>query len=259
MRSEEEYRRALQLIDIGINDCEIGRRLGIPRGTIRDWRVALQAGSAGRTKFASYKREVTCFRCTNGWVDEEAYAYLLGEYLGDGCLSLMPRDVYRLRIACDEKYPHIIGEIAASIVKTHPSANVGFVQNQGCVEVYSFWKHWLCLFPQHGPGRKHQRRIELAPWQSQIVVAHPKELVRGLIHSDGNRHINPITRRLPSGIKRYRYTRYQFTNASTDILAIFTDALDLLGIHWTRTTARDISVARRDDVAYLDTFVGPKR
>jgi hypothetical protein len=50
-----------------------------------------------------------------------------------------------------------------------------------------------------------------------------------------------------------------FTNASTDILAIFTDALDLLGIHWTQTGARDISVARAGDVAYLDTFVGAKR
>lgn len=49
-----------------------------------------------------------------------------------------------------------------------------------------------------------------------------------------------------------------FTNASTDIQAIFTDALGALGVDWTQTTARDISVARRDDVAFLDTFVGPK-
>ena len=53
MRSEEEYRRALELIEIGINDCEIGRRLGIPRGTIRDWRVGAASGSGGRTKFWS--------------------------------------------------------------------------------------------------------------------------------------------------------------------------------------------------------------
>jgi hypothetical protein len=50
-----------------------------------------------------------------------------------------------------------------------------------------------------------------------------------------------------------------FTNASKDILGIFTDALDGLGVHWTQTTERVISVARRDDVAYLDTFVGPKQ
>ena len=32
-------------------------------------------------------------------------------------------------------------------------------------EVYSFSKHWPCLFPQHEPGRKHERKIELMPWQ----------------------------------------------------------------------------------------------
>jgi hypothetical protein len=25
----------------------------------------------------------------------------------------------------------------------------------GCTEVASYSKHWPCLFPQHGPGRKH--------------------------------------------------------------------------------------------------------
>jgi hypothetical protein len=29
-------------------------------------------------------------------------------------------------------------------------------------------------------------------------------------------------------------------------------------VHWTRMNARNISVARRDDVALLDTFIGPK-
>jgi hypothetical protein len=33
--------------------------------------------------------------------------------------------------------------------------------NERCLEVYSFSKHWPCLFPQHGPGRKHERKIQL--------------------------------------------------------------------------------------------------
>jgi hypothetical protein len=33
------------------------------------------------------------------------------------------------------------------------------------LDVSSYWKHWPCLFPQHGPGRKHERRIALVPWQ----------------------------------------------------------------------------------------------
>jgi hypothetical protein len=259
VRPESEYREALELIEAGINDCEVGRRLGIPRGTIRDWRVGRNAGSGGRTKFWSGQRpSPTCFRCSEYWVDEEAYAYLLGQYLGDGCLSLMRRHVYRLRIVCDVRYPDIIDEIATSTVITRGIEQVGFIMRTGCVEVYSDWKHWPCLFPQHGPGRKHERRIELALWQSDIVTAHPRALIRGLIHSDGCRHINPITRRLPSGNKRYEYTRYMFTNVSTDILGIFTNTLDLMGVHWTQTTARDIAVSRRADVAFLDGFIGPK-
>jgi hypothetical protein len=156
------------------------------------------------------------------------------------------------------KYPDIIDEIATHIVLVRAVEKVGFTLAPGCVEVSSYWKHWPCVFPQHGPGRKHEREIKLEPWQQPIVSAHPKALIRGLIHSDGNRHINEVTRRLPSGLRRYRYPRYMFTNASADILGIFTDALDTLEVHWTQTTPRIISIARRDDVAFLDTFVGPK-
>jgi len=138
------------------------------------------------------------------------------------------------------------------------TASTGFTVQEGCVVVSTYWKHWACLFPQHGPGRKHERRIELETWQEPIVTAHPKALIRGLIHSDGNRHLNPITRHFESGTKHYRYPRYMFKNASNDILALFTDALDLLRIGWTNSSPRVISIARRDDVALLDTFVGPK-
>lgn len=259
MRSEREYQAALGLIGEGLNDSEIGRELGIPRGTVRDWRAGVLAGSRGRTKFWSGKRAGSCFRCDGGFVDQDAYTYLLGIYLGDGCLSEYPRGVQRLRVACDLKYPEKINEIAATVHVTSGKDGIGFVRSEGCVYVSSYWKHWICVFPQHGQGRKHERRIELAPWQRTMVADHPKALIRGLIQSDGNRHINRVKRNLASGSKWYAYPRYMFTNASTDILGIFTDALDLLGVHWTRTTARDISVARREDVAFLDTFVGPKR
>jgi hypothetical protein len=264
MWPEEVYQRGLELIKAGVNDCEIGRRLGIPRGTIRDWRVGLVAGSGGRTKEWSGRRPLwgrrptNCPVCDGQRMDDEAYAYLLGIYLGDGCLSLHPKQVYRLRIACDLKYPDIINEIASHVIILSGADSVGFVLAPGCVNVSSYWKHWPCLFPQHGPGRKHNRDIELASWQQEIVAVHPKALIRGLIHSDGTRHINEVPRRLSSGTKRYRYPRYMFTNASTDILGIFTDTLDLLGVHWTQTNPRNISVARRNDVAFLDTFVGPK-
>ena len=248
----------MELIRAGINDGEIGRRMGIPRGTIRDWRVGLRARSGGRTESWSGRRTGTCFRCDGGWFDEEAHAYLLGMYLGDGWIWEARQGLYQLRISCDLKYPEIINEVASHIVIVRGVDTVGFAMRVGCVDVNAYWKHWHCVFPQHGPGRKHERLIQFKPWQERIVEVHARELIRGLIHSDGNRHINPIARRLESGTKQYRYLRYMFKNASDDIMTIFTDALDLLGIHWTKSYPRVISIARREDVAFLDTFVGEK-
>ena len=58
--------------------------------------------------------------------------------------------------------------------------------------------------------------------------------------------------------KRYEYPRYFFANESADILGLCGWALDLVGVAW-RTPRRNLlSVARRDDVAKLDEYVGPK-
>lgn len=122
-------------------------------------------------------------------------------------------------------------------------------------EVSSFSKHWPHLFPQHGPGRKHERKIALEPWQQLIVGRYPGRLLRGLIHSDGCRVTNVI--RHPK--KTYAYPRYFFSNRSPDIQGIFCSACDQLGIAWRQDGPWNISVARRNAVAVLDHHVGPKR
>jgi hypothetical protein len=45
------------------------------------------------------------------------YVYLLGLYLGDGCISYTHRGVYRLRIALDTRYPGIIQATAAAMAE----------------------------------------------------------------------------------------------------------------------------------------------
>jgi hypothetical protein len=60
------------------------------------------------------------------------------------------------------------------------------------------------------------------------------------------------------GKKVYAYPRYQFSNRSADIRAIFCEHLDLLDIPWRRMNPWTISVARREAVARLDEFIGPK-
>ncbi|MBV9486804.1 MAG: hypothetical protein JO246_12185 [Frankiaceae bacterium] len=118
--------------------------------------------------------------------------------------------------------------------------------------------HWKCMLPQHGPGLKHTRPIVLADWQLDLVRADPRPLIRGLIQSDACRAMNTIHHNLPGGRRSYQYPRYFFSNVSDDIRGIFTDALDLLDIDWKQNRWNSISVAKRDAVAALDEFVGPK-
>jgi hypothetical protein len=185
-----------------------------------------------------------------------AYAYLLGLYLGDGHVAPFPRTTC-LRIYLDAAYPGIVGECVRAMRRVMPANRVNALRRPpaNCVVVSSYSQAWPCLLPQHGPGAKHARRIALEAWQRAITAAHAGSLVRGLIHSDGSRFTNPVTRRG----RRYHYPRYFFANASQDISAIFCEHLDLLEIEWRPAGSRNISIARRASVARLDEFVGPKR
>jgi hypothetical protein len=173
--------------------------------------------------------------------------------LGDGSIARHPR-AYKLRVVQDARYPNSIEEIrrAMATVRHCELDRIRTVQHVGCVEVYTYWKHWPCVFPQHGPGMKHQRRIELAAWQASIIAEQPTSLLRGLIHSDGCRVINRV------GKGKYAYPRYLFSNRSEDIRRIFREACDSVGVRPTNPKPDEISVARRADVVALDSFVGPK-
>jgi hypothetical protein len=130
-------------------------------------------------------------RCIDALALTEAYPYLLGIYLGDGMLSRAPRNVWRLRVSLDTKYPAIVARVKAAI--SDVAARVaGEIGRTGCVELYSDWKHWICLFPQHGSGPKHLRSIELESWQKQAILEHPGQFLAGLIHSDGCRCLNRV-------------------------------------------------------------------
>jgi hypothetical protein len=139
-----------------------------------------------------------------------------------------------------------------------PANKVFSVRRVGCTQLKSTSKHWPCLFPQHGLGRKHTRRIALDSWQEAIVANFPGAFVRGLIHSDGCRFTNRVRRPLADGDRWYEYPRYMFTNESTDILQLCGEALDRLGVAWRFSRRNTISVARKEAVERLDQFVGPK-
>ena len=99
----------------------------------------------------------------------------------------------------------------------HPERRTYLVPAPATITVQSYWKHWPCLFPQHGPGRKHERVLGMAEWQWAIVEQHPAAFLRGLFHSDGCRVRNWATRMVAGRKKRYDYPRWQFTNSSGEI------------------------------------------
>lgn len=239
-------------METGASLNSLSRRYGISRAALRDWR------DHPERDLSAFVQGSVCRRCTGAEMSDVDYAYLLGMYLGDGCISALTKGVYSLRVVCDAKYPRVIAAVSSAIQAVKPAANVHLVRAPGCVHVSCFWKHWPCLFPQHGPGRKHERKISLHDWQEQIVTEHSGRLLRGLFHSDGCRITNWTVRHLAGRQKRYEYPRYMFSNESDDIRQICTDALDRLGARWTRPRPNLVSVARRESVALLDRHVGPK-
>jgi hypothetical protein len=190
----------------------------------------------------------------------ESYSYLLGMYLGDGWVGAMARTV-RLTFTLDVRYAGIIDATAAAIQRSapHHQVKVRAHREDACVTVYSYAPHWFAAFPQAGPGRKHERPIVLADWQRAIVDRFPEQFLRGLIHSDGCRTVNRFKTKLPSGrVARYEYPRYFFSNLSADIRGLFCEYCERLGVRWTQSNPRNISVSQRRSVAMLDGFIGPK-
>ncbi|GAA4184480.1 hypothetical protein GCM10022252_13470 [Streptosporangium oxazolinicum] len=171
---------------------------------------------------------------------------------------LCRKGVYQLSLSCGDNWPGLIAEAADVMAAVMPTSSVSRRRKNGCTEVKSHSKHWVCLFPQHGPGRKHLRKIALEDWQRKIVEMHPGRFARGLMHSDGYRGTNRVRRHFNGSDHWYEYPRYLFGNESKDILELCGEVLDLLGVEWRYSRYNTISVARRGAVERLDEFVGPK-
>lgn len=247
MHSVSVRQSASGLLRAGRTVAEVSRETGIPLSTVRRW-------SAGAEPVAPLGE---CPICQPAVLDGLAYSALLGFYLGDGHISRAPR-FYALRIACDAKYSGIVEDVVTQLRLVRPGMRVFCVSRPGCVVVQAHWKHWPCLFPQHGPGYKHQREIVLQRWQREIVESHPAAFLRGLFHSDGARSRNWTRRMVAGEMKRYDYPRWQFTNKSDDIKGLCCLALDLLEIPWRQSNEKTISVSRRPAVARLDRLIGLK-
>jgi hypothetical protein len=251
-RANSDFQAAAALRETGKGDSEIARVTGIPRATLSAWRHG--RGSELHRRMIS---------ATSAWRPPapEAYCYLLGAYLGDGCLNVESEGSACLVIVLDSSYPGVITEVETAIRRVLPETPVRRhpLSRGNATAVHARHPALPFAFPQHGPGRKHLRSIFLADWQLELTKRHPRDLLRGLVHSDGCRTVNRFKTKLPSGrVASYEYPRYFFSNLSSDIRGIFCDHCDLLDIRWTPSNPRNISIAHRGSVATMDEFVGAK-
>lgn len=247
VHGEAIHTAALELIAAGVNDCEIARRLGIPRTTVRDWRRPRYVPTA------PHLRE-TCARC---WRPTRPvrftpadYAELLGLYLGDGHITALAR-TERLRIFLDARHVTVVNEAEALLGRCFPHNRVGRLVSHGgaMVVLWVYHGHLSCLFPQHGPAKKHERQIILEPWQEAVVEAEPWPFLRGCIRSDGCAFVNRTG--------RYEYLSYEFSNLSADIRSLFVRTCAGVGVQ-TRVYGKRIRICQRPSVALMLEHVGLK-
>jgi hypothetical protein len=160
MHRATDIELALVLMEAGFNDCQVARVTGIPRRTITDWRHGRIPGRRAEQRHGRAAVAIDCLRCEgrDPAPPPAAYAYVLGLYLGDGCISQMPR-TYKIRITLDAAYPGIVERCATALEQIRPGKRAwqGRRRDSRCVEVAMYWNHWPCLIPQHGPGRKHRK------------------------------------------------------------------------------------------------------
>lgn len=189
--------------------------------------------------------------------DAYSYSHLLGLYLGGGRVT----PDLQLRVTCDALHAAIVDDVATSMTLVALGRTVRRTERRtpAATLVECQWPRWPDYIPQADADRTPGRPIALAPWQQKIVDREPEAFLRGLIESDGCRVINRFKTKLPSGrVAEYAYPRYFFSNASADIRGLFCAACERVGVRWTQSNARNISVAHRDSVALFDTFIGPK-
>ena len=256
--SQETCEKVLKLFHAeNYSKKKISKKLSLPRSSVRDiigrypqWKNIEKRYGQKLEKYTRGKELLLLLKEGKNQELNKAYAYILASYLGDGCISRVRR-TFKLRIFYDCKYPLLKDYCIKTLQILFPNNKVNFLTTaSNCFEIFSYSKTWPELLPQHGPGKKHLRKIELKTWQLELVNSFPIEFIKGLFHSDGCYSSNVVNGK--------DYPRYTFSNRSQDILEFFENYISKLELNWTFANQHNRSVAKRKDVAYLMSCLGTK-
>lgn len=141
MHNPDTKARTIAMCRAGVPNAEIARRLGLPHGTVGTWKFRDRERNP---EFYPKIRATSpyCPRCHGAGLDVVAYSYLLGLYLGDGCIVKPPKHrVHTLTIACCDAWPGLIEAAADALRAVAPSGSVIRVQRPGMKEVKMYSSH----------------------------------------------------------------------------------------------------------------------
>lgn len=250
--SPERYDLAHKLRAEGLAVKQVAEQMALPYSTVKEW-LSTRGRRPGSGANALQLRDLLLMHPLEIIDSAEAYAYVLGLYLGDGHITQAPR-TFRLCIYQDGAHMNLANlaqqEIKRALNRLNPSVYPPTTGLTGgnCAVISVHSQLLPILFPQHGPGRKSKRKIELVPWQVAITAEFPAALIRGLIHSDGCRYLNKV--KGPKG-KFYYYPSYDFSNRSEDIHEIFRQHCMMVGVT-SRRNGHHTAVTQRSSVSRLD-------
>jgi hypothetical protein len=257
VRPQSVIDSALAASSAGMRDADNARLHGVAVKTIRRWRRLYQRRGQVR---GQQHLAPPCPRCDDGRLDPAAYSELLGWYLGDGYISKGRREVYNLHIYNDKAYEQLNADILELMRSVKPGSRPHTRLVPGCVVSTVSWKHWPCLFPQHGPGRKHERAIVLEEWQEEIVTAFPADFCVGCFRAPPDR-AGPGRRKgeeIEEGRRRSERSDERREPSRNPSPCFCASQLGLVEVAWRQSGPWTISVSRREAVAALDELIGPK-
>jgi DNA-binding transcriptional regulator WhiA len=240
--TEELIQKVLEDYNSGKNKSQLEKEYNISRSTIRYW--IDNKDSIFIPKTTDKTLDVIIQEIKN---NKETYNYILGLYLGDGCIS--PHKMsYKLRITQDNKYPKSIIDIKNILNSFFPN-NTFTCNPKGCTVIGIYDKNLPLYFPQHAPGKKHDRKIKLADYQRDNLDY--ENLMKGLWVSDGSYYL-----------AQKKYECYNFTNKSTDIISLFEECLNSFNIAYRKRMKKNgvwiLEITKKSEVSKMKDLIGVK-
>jgi hypothetical protein len=232
MVTTECYLKYKNLLRLGFTSKQISKELGVSKSTIDKWRLKTNIvryesqdiiPTLEINNIKDFYNALSFYNKNDTIENNKIYSFLLGLYLGDGYISVLPRCI-KISYSMDIKYSDMNNFIILCLTKLFGKTPCihdcrDFKKPSNCMKIELYDKNLKTIFPHHGIGAKHLRQIQLTPWQNEII--DPGNFIKGLVYSDGAYIVRNTT-----GQKSY-----EIVNASLDIINIASKYLHELNIH----------------------------